>query len=152
MNSLYNYLLIFAILLAVGFIMIEIRKSNHVNGTTFRERRRTRTVDKLAPLGDEILDGAMNLVDENKLKTREGMRFIVKVMQEIWKSDVERTNKVNEIVEQFETLRNKSLVVWIERYPKLSLFLCLILFAWITDEIRGPILRAIFFKAGIPLP
>ena len=151
MNTLSIYLLVFIILFAAGSIVIEIRQRSR-NGKPLIERRRTQRVEKLEPLGKEVLDGAMNLVDENKLKTREGMRFIIKVMQEVYKSDVERTNKVNEIVEQFETLRAKSLMVFAEKYPKLSLFLILLIFAWTTDEIRGPIIRALFASVHIQLP
>lgn len=151
MNTLSIYLLVFIFAFGIGSVVIEVRqRSKH--GKPFIERRKTQRVEKLEPLGQEVLDGAMNLVDENKLKTREGMRFIIKVMQEVYKSDVERTQKVNEVVEQFETLRSKTVMVFAEKYPKLSLFLVLLIFAWTTDEIRGPIIRALFASVHIQLP
>lgn len=151
MTTLSIYLLVFIFVFGIGSIVIEIRQRSR-HGKPIIERRKTQRVDKLEPLGQEVLDGAMNLVDENKLKTREGMRFIIRVMQEVYKSDVERTQKVNEIVEQFETLRGKTLMVFAEKYPKVSLFLLLLIFAWTTDEIRGPIIRALFASVHIPLP
>lgn len=144
-----SYLLIFLVIFIGGSVIIELRRSR---GHPLIERRKTRKVEKLEPLGEEVLDGAMKLVDENKLKTREGMRFIIKVMQEVYNSDVERTQKVNEIRDEFEILRNRSVIVFIERYPKLSLFLGLLIFAWITDEIRGPIIRSLFAMLHINLP
>lgn len=150
--TLLPYLLILVVLFVGGSIVIEIRRASLEKHTPLVERRKTRRIEKIDPLGEEVLDGAMDLVDENKLKTREGMRFIIRVMQEVYKSDVERTNKVNEIIEQFETLRNKSVTVFVEKYPKLSLFIGLLLFAWVTDEIRGPVVRALFALAHISLP
>jgi len=152
MNSTSVSLIIFIVIFAAGSILIEVRNATRLGSKPVIERRKTQRVEKLEPLGQDVLDGAMNLVDENKLKTREGMRFIIKVMQEVYKSDLERTAKVNEVVEQFETLRSKSLMVFAEKYPKLSLFMILLIFAWITDEIRGPIIRAIFASVHISLP
>ncbi len=151
MNTLSTYLLVFIFVFGIGSVIIEIRQRSR-NGKPIIERRKTQRVEKLEPLGKEVLDGAMNLVDENKLKTREGMRFIIKVMQEVYKSDVERTAKVNEIVEQFETLRSKTIMVFAEKYPKLTFFMILLVFAWTTDEIRGPIIRALFASVHIQLP
>lgn len=152
MDSMSIYLLIFIVVYAAGSIIIEIRRAGARGGKPLLERRKTRTIDTLEPIGKEVLDGAMNLVDENKLKTREGMRFIIKVMQEVYQSDVERTQKINEIIEQFETLRNTSAKVFVDKYPKLSLFLALLVFAWVTDEIRAPIIRTLFSMLHINLP
>jgi hypothetical protein len=153
MNQITIYLLIFIVIFSAGSIIIEIRRAaNAKRGRPFVERRRTHKIDLLQPLGNDVLDEAMQLIDENKLRTRDGMRFITKIMQEIHSADVQRTLKINEIVEQFETLRNKSLMIFSEKYPKLSLLIILLIFAWITDEIRAPVIRALFSTWNINLP
>ena len=152
MSTINIYLLIFIIVFAAGSIIIEVRRSAIQSGKPFIERRKTRKIEQLQPIGKDVLDGAMDLVDEEKLKTREGMRFIIRVMQEVYRSDVERTQKINEVVEQFEALRNKTAVVFAEKYPKLSLFLVLLVLAWFTDEIRAPVIRELFSMLHINLP
>lgn len=141
----------FVVVFIAGSLYIEIMKviqSRRSRGY-FRERRKVKNIIPLEPVGKQVLAETIELIDEDKLQTRDGMRLVIKMMSEIYISEMQRTLKINEIVEQFNVLSNKSVVTFVETYPKFSLFLALVIIAWVTDEIRAPIIKLILNKLGI---
>lgn len=148
----FTILLMLAIGYLIGLMVIELRNRGAKKGYTGHERRRTRKVIELEPLGETILHETQEMLDKEKLATRDGLKFIMRMMQELYVSDMRRTLKVNELVEQFEIIHNKTLISWIEARPKVALFLSLIAMALVVDEIRQPILRYALSQVGVHLP
>jgi transcriptional regulator CtsR len=146
------YLIPLVIAFIIGSTWIEIRRVRSIDNIPLIERRKNKKISPMEPVSGKVMEDAMELIDENKLKTRDGMRFIVRVMNEIHASDVERTKIVNDLLEQFDILKNKSVWVFAERYPKTTLLLVLTAFAWVTDEIRAPLIRAILAQLHLTLP
>jgi len=141
-----------AFIFVIGSLLIEFRSRTQNKGYLGTERRRTRKVSELEPLGEQILKETEEMLDRDKLATRDGLKFIMKMMQELYIADMRRTLKMNELVEQFEVLRHKSLVSWIEDHKKFSLFLVLNFLALIVPEIRQPILRYALAQIGVQIP
>ena len=148
----FTAIMLLFVLFGVGWLIIEIRSRRNSKPWHIVERRRPRKVTELEPLGEGILKETEEMIDKERLATRDGLKFIMKMMSELYVADMRRTLKTNELVEQFEMIRHKNLVTWIEDHPKLSYFLLLVFVALIVDEIRLPIVRLILAKIGIPLP
>lgn len=148
----FTAIIMLTVLYGVGFVIIELRSRRNSKPGYIVERRRPRKVTELEPLGEGILKETEEMIDKERLATRDGLKFIMKMMSELYVADMRRTLKTNELVEQFEMIRHKNLVTWIEDHPKLSYFLLLVFVALIVDEIRLPIVRLIMAKIGIPLP
>lgn len=149
-----NLILLFLLLaFLIGSALIEIsNRGRKKGGGYFVEKRRTRKITALEPLGTQILAEVSTMLNEEKLNTRSGLKMLMKLMSETYVADVQRTMKVNEITEQFEILRSKNVVIWIEERPKLALALTLLFFGWTTDELRIPLLREALSRIGISLP
>jgi len=144
-------LLILASVFLIGSLVIEYRGRDQ-KGYLGSERRRTRKIVELEPLGEAILKETEEMLDKDRLQTRDGLKFIMRMMQELYLADMRRTLKMNELVEQFEILRHKSFIAWIEEHKKFSLFIVLTFFSIIIPEIRLPILRYAFGLIGVQLP
>src|SRR5262245_55651776 len=126
----FNAFMLLAVLYGIGFLIIELRsRRNGKYPYLGIERRKTRKIAELEPLGEGILKETEGMIDKERLATRDGLKFIMKMMSELYIADMRRTLKTNELVEQFETLRHKNLVSWIEEHPKLSYFILLLFIA-----------------------
>lgn len=146
-------LLLLGLLFAIGVIWIEFQARRKKSSDHYGpERRRTRKIAELEPLGESILKETQHMLDQERLHTRDGLKFIMRMMSELYVADMRRTLKVNELVEQMEVLRHKSLIAWIEDRPKFSLFMALVILALVVDEFRVPILRFALAKIGVVLP
>jgi len=139
-------------LFALGYFFIEYRERAEKKVYGGAERRKTRKITELEPLGETILRETEEMLDRDRLQTRDGLKFIMKMMGELYVADMRRTLKMNEVVEQLEVMRHKSLIAWIEDHKKTALFLLLIFFALVLPEIRLPILRYAFGLIGVQLP
>ncbi len=153
-DQVFTLLIFLAGIHLFGSIIIELRerakpKHGHYTG---QERRNVRKLAELEPLGESILKETEEMLDNDKLATRDGLKFIIKMMGELYMSDVRRTLKVNEIVEQINLIQNKSVVAWIEARPKLALFLSLVIMSLIVPEIRDPILHYALSQIGVTMP
>lgn len=150
-QPLLTLLLVLSIGYTIGSVLIDLRRKI---GYRFfgQERRKVRKINELDPLGERMIAKTERMLTDDKLETREGVKFIMEMMRDIYISDAQKTLKVNEIVEQFEILRNKSITVWIQDHPKAFLFLMTLAFAWVTDEIRAPLIRQALNYLGINLP
>jgi hypothetical protein len=148
-----NVFLALLLFYVVGSIVIEIRSRNRPKGGYGGvERRKTRKITDLEPLGEAVLKETQEMIDRDRLATRDGLKFIIKMMQELYVSDMRRTLKVNELVEQMNIIQHKSLISWIELRPKLALFIALVILSLIVDEIRQPIMVYAFSQIGIKIP
>jgi hypothetical protein len=148
-----SILIALAIFFVLGSLWIEFRERRQAKAEyTGRERRRTRKVPELEPLGEALLKETQEMLNHERLRTREGLKFIMKMMSELYISDMRRTLKVNELVEQFEILRHKNLISWIEDHKKLSLALMLLFFSFMADEIRVPLVRFALSYIGVSFP
>lgn len=151
----FNAIILMVVLFGIGYLLIEFRSrrnGKYPQGYIGVERRQTRKIAELEPLGEGILKETEEMIDKERLATRDGLKFIMKMMSELYIADMRRTLKTNELVEQFETLRRKNLIGWIEANQKLAYLIFLAFVALIVDEIRVPIVRLIIAKIGIPLP
>lgn len=148
-----SIILALGIFFVVGSLWIEFReRTQSKSGYVGKERRRTRKVPELEPLGEKMLKETEDMLNRERLHTRDGLKFIMKMMSELYVNDMRRTLKVNELVEQFEILRHKNLIAWIEDHKKLSLFLLLLFFSVMADEIRVPLVRFAFSYIGVNFP
>jgi hypothetical protein len=151
-DQAFTLLLFLAAVHLMGSIVIELvnrsRKYNYLGS----ERRKTRKIAELDPLGEDILREVDEMLDQDKISMEDGLKFIIRMMQRLYVADTHRTLKVNELVEQFNLIQNKNVMSWIEERPKLALFVSLVMMALVVDEIRGPIMKFALSQIGIDVP
>ncbi len=152
-DQVFILLLLLAGIHLFGSIIIELReRAKSKRGYAGHERRSVRKVAELDPLGDAMLKRTNQLLEQDEIDTRSGLKLLIEMTQDIYISDIRKTMKINEVVEQVNIIQNKSVITWIEARPKLALFLSLLIMSLIVPEIRDPILRYALSQIGVTFP
>jgi hypothetical protein len=141
----------------VGLADIEIKERRKINDEKRyfgEERRQVRKVPKLdeEPASSTAMSKMEELLQEDKIETRDGLRFIMSMMSELYIADFKRNLKINQVIEQLEILQNKTIIYWIEQNKKTAWLFTMLFIGLVVDEIRVPVFQAIFKWIGIPLP
>lgn len=99
------------------------------------------------------------LQDERAISTRTGLRLMIEMMVEEYRALDAIIDNQNAIVNSFnnqqreiDTLKRKSIIMFIENHPKLSLLASLIAFLLLNFVPLTYIRKAVFAKIGIPDP
>lgn len=99
------------------------------------------------------------LQDEKAISTRTGLRLMIEMMVEEYRALDAIIDNQNSLVSSFnhqqkeiDMLKRKSIMLFVEHHPKLSIFASLIAFLLLNFVPLSYIRKAIFIKLGIPDP
>jgi hypothetical protein len=146
-----NILFFLILILLSGFLYIEYKNWKYRDTPLEHkpERRRVRKIRELEQLGVTLLEETERQLNSEKMQTRSGLKFIMKMMAELYQAELQRTLKINELVEQFEIMKSQNMLSWAQAHPKTAWFLGILILSIIVDEIRVPLLRIALGYLGI---